>query len=133
MLALGMVPRELSEPDLTIIDHNTPRPVAPERGVTVEYGKYLAMTCTMCHGSNLNGQIIRISGTNYVAPNLTTGGELGTWSKADFFATLRRGVRPGGQPLKDVMPWKFVGQMTEDELSAVWMYLRSLPSLEQGK
>ena len=35
--------------------------------------------------------------------------------------------------LKSVMPWKYFGQMTDDELKAVWMYLQSLPALPQGK
>jgi hypothetical protein len=33
----------------------------------------------------------------------------------------------------DFMPWKYFGQMTNDELRAVWMYLQSLPPLEQGR
>lgn len=35
--------------------------------------------------------------------------------------------------LKDVMPQKYLGQMTDEELKAVWLYLQSLPSLPQGK
>jgi hypothetical protein len=31
------------------------------------------------------------------------------------------------------MPWKAFGQMTDEELRAVWLYLWSLPALEQGK
>jgi cytochrome c553 len=132
-LALGQLPPEAIEPDVAVIDHNGPRPVAPEPGVTLAYGEYLTRICTVCHGTNFNGQIIRISGQNYLAPNLTRGGEPGSWSEADFMATLKTGVRPGGQHLKDVMPWKYFGKMTDDELRAVWIYLRSLPAMEQGK
>jgi mono/diheme cytochrome c family protein len=32
------------------IDHDAPRPSAPERGVTAEYGAYLAGLCSICHG-----------------------------------------------------------------------------------
>ena len=133
MLALGRLPREAAVPDVTVIDHNGPRPVAPEPGVTAEYGEYLAHVCTVCHGANLNGQTIRIEGSDYVALNLTPGGELGVWSEEDFFTTLRTGVTPGGRQLNDKMPWKYFGQMTDDELRALWLYLRSLPPLEQGK
>jgi hypothetical protein len=133
MLALGQLPPEATVPDVTVIDHYGPRPVAPKPGVTVEYGKYLASTCTLCHGSNLNGQTISEGGPDYLAPNLTPGGEVAFWSEADFIATLRAGVTPSGHPLKDIMPWKYFGQMTDEELSAVWMYLQSLPALEQGK
>jgi len=131
MLALGKLPSDLI-PNVTVIDHDGPRPVAPEPGVTVEYGKYLAITCTACHGSNLNGKLIQTD-AEYLAPNLTPGGELHAWSEEDFTATLRTGVTPGGKQLKSVMPWKYFGQMTDDELKAVWMYLQSLPALPQGK
>jgi len=132
MLTLGQLPPEIV-PNVTVIDHSGPRPVTPEAGVTVEYGKYLGLTCTLCHGSNLNGQTIREGGNVYVALNLTRGGEVGFWSEEQFIATMRTGVTPGGHALKDFMPWKYFGQMTDDELKAVWLYLQSLPALEQGK
>jgi mono/diheme cytochrome c family protein len=131
MLALGKLPSDLI-PNVTVIDHNSPRPVAPEPGVTVEYGKYLAITCTACHGSNLNGKLIQTD-AEYLAPNLTPGSELHAWSEEDFMRTLRTGMTPGGKQLKSVMPWKYFGQMTDDELKAVWLYLQSLPALPQGK
>ena len=130
MMTLGQLPPEATEPDATVIDHDTPRPVAPQPGVTVEYGMYLARTCTLCHGSELNGQTI-FDGS--VALNLTQGGEMKGWSEEDFITTMRSGVTPGGHHIIDVMPWKYFGQMTNDELKAVWMYLQSLPALPQGE
>ena len=130
MMALGQLPPEATAPDVIVIDHEGPRPVAPQPGVTVEYGMYLARTCTLCHGSELNGQTI-FDGS--VALNLTPGGEMRGWSEEDFIATMRTGVTPNGHQLKDVMPWKYFGQMTDDELKAVWMYLQSLPALPQSE
>lgn len=133
MLVLGQLPPEIV-PNVTVIDHDGPRPVAPQPGVTVEYGKYLANTCTLCHGSSLNGQNISEGGPQkYLAPNLTPSGELHSWSETQFMETLRTGVTPSGHQIIDVMPWKYFGQMTDDELKAVWMYLQSLPALPQGK
>jgi len=132
MLTLGQLPPEIV-PNVTVIDHAGPRPVAPSPGVTVEYGKYLTSTCTLCHGSNLNGQTVREGGNVYVALNLTRGGEVGFWSEEQFIATMRSGMTPNGHQLKDFMPWKYFGQMTDDELKAVWLYLQSLPALPQGK
>ena len=132
MLTLGQLPPEII-PNVTVIDHDSPRPVAPKPGVTLEYGKYLTTTCTLCHGENLNGQTVREGGNMYVAPNLTRGGEVGFWSEEQFIATMRTGVTPGGHPLSQFMPWKYFGQMTDDELKAVWMYLQSLSPLPQGK
>jgi cytochrome c553 len=132
MLALGQLPPEIG-PSVLVIDHDGPRPVAPEPGVTVEYGKYLATTCTLCHGENLNGKTVSEGPNVYVALNLTRGGEMQGWTEEQFIATMRTGVTPGGKQLIDFMPWKYFGQMTDDELEAVWMYLQSLPPLPQGK
>lgn len=132
MMTLGQLPPELSKPDATVIDHDGPRPVAPQPGVTLEYGAYLTRPCTLCHGVNFNGQTIRTD-AEYLAPNLTPGGELHFWSEEDFTKTLRTGVTPGGKQLKSAMPWKYFGQMTDDEMKAVWLYLQSLPALPQGK
>jgi mono/diheme cytochrome c family protein len=133
MLALGQLPPEIV-PNVISIDHDGPRPVAPYPGVTEEYGLYLARTCMLCHGTDLNGRTISMGGPEtYVALNLTQGGEMKGWSEADFIATMRTGVTPNGHHLKDVMPWEYFGQMTDDELKAVWLYLQSLPPLPQGK
>jgi mono/diheme cytochrome c family protein len=108
-----------------IIDHNAPR-LEPEPGVTVEYGEYLTVFCHLCHGPDLSGGTMPGSG-----PNLTPGGELGRWTKADFIKALRTGVTPSGKKLDpEMMPWKAVGQMTDDELKAVWLYLQSLPAIK---
>jgi mono/diheme cytochrome c family protein len=101
--------------------------------VTVEYGVYLSRTCALCHGPNFNGQTVVLDGPPILTPNLTPGGELGFWSEEDFIVTLQTGVTPDGKQLRSEMPWKYLGQMTDDELKAVWMYLQSLPAMEQGK
>jgi cytochrome c553 len=132
MITLGQLPPDATAPDVLVIDHDGPRPIAPQPGVTAEYGKYLALPCALCHGTNFNGQIIRTD-AEYLAPNLTPGSQLHLWSEVDFMRTLRMGVTPSGHQLKDAMPWKYFGQMTDDELKAVWMYLQSLPALPQGK
>jgi hypothetical protein len=67
-----------------------------------------------------------------VALNLTRGGEMGFWSEEQFAKTLRTGITPSGHQLEEFMPWKYIGQMTDDEMKAVWMYLQSLPALPQG-
>ena len=132
MLALNQLPSVIL-PNVTVIDHDGPRPVAPKPGVTIEYGEYLARPCALCHGSSFNGQTIREGGNEYVALNLTPGGEAGHWTEEQFITTMHTGMKPDGHPLKEFMPWKYFGQMTDDELKAVWMYLQSLPALPQGK
>jgi mono/diheme cytochrome c family protein len=115
------------------IDHASPAPVQPEPGVTVAYGEYLSRTCTECHGDNVNGAPFGPPGEEVLTPNLTPGGELAFWSEQEFITTMRTGRTPGGKQLKEDMPWKSYGQMTDDELKAIWLYLQSLPKLEQAK
>lgn len=115
------------------IDHAAPPPPTPARGVTVAYGQYLTHICTECHGANLNGAPFGPPGQQVPSPNLTPGGELARWSEQGFIQTMRTGVNPFGRTLDEEMPWKSFGQMTDDELKAVWMYLQSLPALEQGR
>lgn len=128
MMAAGMMPPLAVDR----IDHTAPPPTAPEPGVTVEYGKYLSYTCMECHGANLNGAPFGPPGAEVPTPNLTPGGELASWSEDEFFSTLRTGVTPRGYQLNEEMPWKSYGRMTDDELKALWLYLQSLPALEQG-
>jgi mono/diheme cytochrome c family protein len=128
MLGLGELP--FNAPDVIVIDHESPRPVAPQPGITKEYGRYLTHICIQCHGENFNGQTMEREG---LVPNLTPGSEVAFWSEEEFMTTLRTGVTPGGHQLNDFMPWKYIGQMTDDELRAVWLYLQSLPALEQGR
>jgi cytochrome c553 len=128
MMAVGMFPPL----PVDQIDHTNPPPDGPEPGVTVAYGEYLAYTCKECHGENLNGKPFGPPGQEVPTPNLTPGGEPGSWSEQDFINTLRTGTTPSGRLLKEDMPWKYFGKMSDDELRALWLYLQSLPALEQG-
>lgn len=128
MLAAGMFPPLAVDQ----IDHTSPRPVAPEPGVTVAYGQYLSHTCTECHGANLNGAPFGPPGEEIPTPNLTPGGGLASWSEEDFFRTMRTGENPNGYQLNVEMPWLYFGRMSDEELRAMWLYLQSLPALEQG-
>lgn len=102
-------------------------------GPTAAYGNILAGTCRECHGEKLNGIPFGPPGQEVMSPNLTAGGELAEWTEADFVKTIRTGVTPARRPLNDEMPWRDYGKMTDDELKAVWLYLRSLPALKTGE
>lgn len=111
------------------IPHNA-RPPAPPEGVTVEYGEYLANAhgCKACHGSNLAGGQPPEPGAPF-ALNLTPGGELIGWDEANFFTAMRDGRTPDGRQLSDAMPWKGLGNLTDDELRAIWLYVQAQPAL----
>jgi mono/diheme cytochrome c family protein len=115
------------------IDHKTQPPQPPTPGVTAEYGKLLGGLCIECHGADLTGMPFGPPGQEVMTPNLTAAGELGSWSEAGFLTTMRTGVTPIQRRLNDEMPWKYFGQMTDDELKALWLYLRSLPGQPQAK
>lgn len=63
------------------------------------------------------------------APNLTPDPEagIGRWSEADFIRAMRQGVTPEGRTLRPAMPWPWYAQMSDDDLRAIYLYLRSLP------
>ncbi len=44
-----------------------------------------------------------------------------------YLNILRTGVDPGGHSLSDQMPWKALGRMDDEDLTAMSMYLTSLP------
>ena len=94
------------------------------------------MRCTGCHGDTLSGG--KIPGTPPDWPpalNLTPypGSSTDVWSQAEFIRTLRTGITPRGNQLDTrYMPWKVLGQMTDDELKALWLFLRSAPPKEYG-
>ena len=41
---------------------------------------------------------------------------------------MHTGVRPQGGQMSDFMPWKYMGRMADDELKALWLYLKSVPA-----
>lgn len=114
------------------IDHDRARPPAPEPGMTAEYGEYLVniSSCRTCHGENLSGG----KDPNPEAPpgpNLTPGGALRVWTVSGFINFMRTGVTLSGYRRDPkYMPWKSLGKMNDIELTAIFLYLRSLPALE---
>jgi mono/diheme cytochrome c family protein len=117
-----------------MIDHDAPRPAAPEPGITAEYGEYLAVICQSCHQPDFaGGPVPGAQPDDPPAPNLTPGGELAGWTEADFITTIRTGITPSGRQLDPLMPAEQFAKMTDDELKAVWLFLQSLPALDQAE
>lgn len=127
MMGSGMFPPFAADE----IDHTRASEPAPAPGATAAYGGYLAHLCSECHGANLTGTPFGPPGQEVLTPNLTPGGELSAWTAEEFIRTMRTGVTPGGHQMSEDMPWKYFGQMTDDELMALWMFLQSQPALAQ--
>ena len=124
---LGKLPVEAVSHDIHV--------TSPVRGVSVEYGDYLVNTndCRVCHGPKLNGGPYPDPTITLISKNLTPGGDLGSWTEEQFINTLRTGITPSKHQLNDHMPWKTYKLMTDDELKAIFMFLHSIPKLEQYK
>jgi mono/diheme cytochrome c family protein len=72
-----------------------------------------------------------VSFSRNLTPDTATG--LGSWTEAMFIQTLREGKHQGvGRPLLPPMPWQMYRQMTDDDLKAVFAYLRSLPPVQNA-
>ncbi len=131
MLAAGI----LGQLPVEAVSHEV-HVAASAPGATVEYGEYMVNTndCRVCHGPELNGGPYPDPTIKIVTPNLTPGGELVSWTEDQFFAALRTGATPSGHALDPaLMPWKDYSKFYDDELQAIWLYLQSLPKLEQYK
>ena len=123
---------------LTLIVDRTPSipfPAVVPPGATLEYGRYLAAVsgCIGCHGPGLSGGVVEGPPDVPQAANLTphaTG--LEKWTEAEFDRAMRRGVRPNGTPINIFMPWPNFSGLTDDEVKALWLYVRSVPAKPFG-
>jgi mono/diheme cytochrome c family protein len=119
--------------------------VAPPRGATAEYGKYLAWHASACFGCHTprdpnTGQFdmaqpfagglfpfpeegFSTTGSN-LTPDAATG--IGDWTEEQFMTAMRTGLRPNGTVMLPFMPWPSYARWSEEDLRAVWLYLRSL-------
>lgn len=150
-----------SEPvfPMNFILNTIPRPASfttkPDKSDKIEYGRYLVSvaSCRDCHTpqakgepvAELNlaggfeflfpsGEIIRSAN---ITPDLKTG--IGSWSEDQFVqrfkayadtSTRLPEVVPG--QFNSIMPWSMYGQMKEEDLRAVYAYLRTVPPIEHS-
>lgn len=112
------------------IDHLAERKPAPPPGETAEYGRYVGAVCAGCHRHDFRGGAVPGGPPDWpVSADLTAAGRLKDWSDAQFISTLRTGNTPDGRSLHPMaMPWSSMGRMSDMELKAIWLYLRSLPA-----
>lgn len=127
---------------------STPPAESPSAGTTVERGAYLVgavAECADCHtersmvdghftGPRLAGGTGMPSdvdpGVVVVPPNLTPEpktGRIASWTEAQFVARFRQGSLIPASP----MPWNAFARMTDDDLRAIYRYLRSVTPVER--
>ncbi len=70
-------------------------------------------------------------GVSYAAnltPDENTG--LGIWSEEMFVTAMRTGRHMGqSRPIMPPMPWQSIGELSDEDLAAVFAYLHSLPPI----
>lgn len=125
----------------------TPLTRAP-RGASVETGRYLVESvslCWACHTerSQMTGALTgpRFGGTtgfteiddpghSWSPPNITSDpetGRLGKMNEDQFVARFRQGRVLPGSP----MPWQAFSRMSEDDLRAIYRYLKTIPPVKR--
>jgi len=114
-------------------------PVTVKRDTTATYGRYIATSVAECNGCHtlrdMSGAFIGqpFGGGNkfeehenpvLYSPNLTTdsSSRIYGWSQQDFINRFRMGKVIPYSP----MPWASFGRMTDDELKAIYKYLKTL-------
>jgi mono/diheme cytochrome c family protein len=117
-------------------------------GVTVEYGAYLAgpvAHCIECHSpfGEMGPMVDTHTGAGgyefhgpwgvSIASNITSGSDgIGEYTDAEIVTMIREGVRPDGSPMRPPMPYGHFANITDDDVAAIVLYLRSLPPLPLG-
>ena len=120
----------------------------------VAYGKYLAnvAACYECHTNNDDkGQKLpgmdwaggwemsfgdgRVVRTSNLTPDMETG--IGAWTEEAFLARFKAYAdstyRPhavGGQEFQTIMPWLMYAGMKDEDLKAIFAYLRTVPPIK---
>ncbi len=141
------VPKTRLDFPLNLIVRTIPRPGAPDPQVQSNYGRYLATIahCVNCHtpaddhGQPLPGMLLA-GGKNFdmvrsanITPDPETG--IGKWSKQDFIAAFKKYTAPEMRQIaltdnrNTVMPWIDFSGITEEDLAAIYDYLRTVPPI----
>lgn len=95
----------------------------PPVAATVEYGEYRASTlCVACHGQLLEGA----QPPDPSSPPAPPLWNAATWSLDQFRTALRTGMTPARQLDGDSMPYEVTANLTDEEIEAIHMYLKTL-------
>ena len=66
-----------------------------------------------------------------LTPDENTG--IGLWTEEMFKSALRTGKHMGmGRPISPPMPWAAVGGLSDEDLAAVYAYLKSIPPIKNA-
>lgn len=119
------------------IDHATTAAKRVVIAATAQYGEYVADTCIGCHGPKLAGGKIPGAPPSWPsAANLTSAPDSAMSryaSLAEFHNMIRTGRRPDGSEISGVMPFDSLGGMSDVEIEALFLFLKSLEPQPLGQ
>ncbi len=108
------------------IDHGSALAESVDMSSPTTYGRYLSVSCSGCHRDNMKGGGPLGPGMPPV-PDLTSAGTTGRWTSDQFMQALRTGKRPDGRVMdSDQMPWKMTSHYTDEEITALYQYFKSI-------
>ena len=127
LYAAGMI-RDAAEK----IDHRLPPATPVAEAVTAEHGGYVANSCIGCHGADLAGGKIPGAPPSWPpAARLAPGPDsaMATYPDAAAFqAMFKTGKRPDGSAVSPVMPFAALREMSEVDVQALYLHLKTLPA-----
>jgi mono/diheme cytochrome c family protein len=130
LYGFGQIPDAASR-----IDHSLPPAQPVPEGVSLEHGKYVANMCIGCHGEKLTGGRIAGGPPDWPpAPRLVPGegNVIPRYEKPEaLLALFRTGKRADGTAVQ-VMPFATLREMSEVDVRALHLYLKSLPPPSKG-
>ncbi|KEC75912.1 cytochrome c protein [Rhizobium leguminosarum bv. phaseoli CCGM1] len=59
-----------------------------------------------------------------ITPDKETG--IGSWTREQIVTALQAGQRPDGRQLAPIMPWHALAQLTDEDVTAIAVFLQSL-------
>jgi mono/diheme cytochrome c family protein len=143
-------PMNLIVKTIPIKTYNPASPV--DKTDSIAYGKYLVTlaSCRDCHSPAEKGEIIPgmefAGGREFTTPwglvksaNITPDQEtgIGNWTKEKFVNTFKqygtengRNIPVDSNSFNSVMPWTMFGGMTEQDLNAIYDYLRTVKTVK---
>jgi hypothetical protein len=142
---------------VSLIMHTMPQPAepmeVPAKSDVVAYGAYLTQmaACSDCHTKMHKGKVVGepfaggfefempggVLKSMNITPHLTTG--IGAWTKEQFVARFKAFAKENHVPvavdmmkgdMQTVMPWTMYAEMTEEDLGAIYDYLKTLEPVE---
>jgi mono/diheme cytochrome c family protein len=104
-------------------------------GASAERGHYLAIisNCASCHTARggkpfAGGLEFRTPFGVLYSTNITADGEtgIGRWSFADFYNSMKHGLRPDGKHLYPAFPYTSFARMTDADIASIYLYLKTI-------